>query len=289
MNNIYNINNNIDSYNQNSINTISAYISQAFNNFNYNQILNLYLELLKSILHTILIHSNDKLKDIITNLINNETNIHNIIIYSIQILKENQFSVETYSEINSKSIINNINNLSNSQDILTFIKKMNKWLYINCNFKHFLTKIIELNLNEILQNSFLYDNWNFIYTDIINNHFNNNNLLINSIWYQQLRLIHHLYLIINENANKEKEFKKILDNINNTFENQIQNSNQILKEQEQHFYTMLQNQEEKIKNILITPVEKLTSEQLEKYKQEMEKQQEIIFNLNQEILSLKIK
>ena len=82
--------------NHNGVNIISSYISQAFVNMDYNEALDLYSECLQSILHKILIYTKDNtsMKENITNLIINETNIHTIIINAIQILKEQSFRLQ---------------------------------------------------------------------------------------------------------------------------------------------------------------------------------------------------
>ena len=190
--------------NHNGVNIISSYISQAFVNMDYNEALNLYSECLQSILHKILIYTKDNtnMKENITNLINNETNIHTIIINAIQILKEQSFSSSPTPIVEAKILTKkSIATLSNADDVLKFIENMKQWLYFNCNFKHFLVKIIDLNVGDLINNRTSSENirrWKIVYDNIINNYQNNSNnlYLINTIWFQQLRIIYFLYFLI---------------------------------------------------------------------------------------------
>ena len=204
-NNIINYNNNINNNSKYiAINTVSHYISQAFNNLDYNNALNIYSECLQTILNTILNKVNDtNISENITNLINNETNIHTIIVYTIQMIKEKHYSqsVSTTFVVDSKTLLKDISQIQTGKDAFDFIKQSQKWLYLNCHFKRFLTKIIELNLSDIFENRMtnnVIHLWKCVYNEIINNyHYNGNNLyLINTIWYQQLRIILLLYNII---------------------------------------------------------------------------------------------
>ena len=189
----------------NAIDIVSSYISQAFINLDYNKALNLYSECLQSILHKILIYTknNSNMNENITNLIHNDTDIHTIIINAIQILKEQSLSSSS-SSIEPKALTkkNMATTLCNVQQVLDFMEKMKHWLYLNTsNFKYFLLKVIDLNINDLLYNRMSPDTiqrWKIVYDNIINNYqYNSNNLyLVNTIWYQQLRIIYFLYSLL---------------------------------------------------------------------------------------------
>ena len=103
---------------------------------------------------------------------------------------------------NNALAIKDISEITNADQILDFIVSKRKWLYFNCNFKQFLTKIIEINISNLeshLMDKTVIHCWKNIYEEIINNyHLSGNNLyLINTIWYQELRLIYFLYELIN--------------------------------------------------------------------------------------------
>ena len=224
----------------NSYNSIDTIISQAFINMDYNKALNLYLECLHSILYKILTYTEEKninMNENIIDLINNETDIHSIIINAIYILKEQSITRSNIT-INSKKITKkNIATLHDIDDISQFTETMKPWLYINCNFKYFLIKIIDLNINDLLNNRMCLitiKKWNDIYNNIIKNYqgIGNNLYSINTIWYQQLRIINFLYLLLSNNSNfsendiKQKELndelgKKIIEKDENikTMEN----------------------------------------------------------------------
>ena len=239
-----------------AINTIGSYISQLLHKNEYNNALNTYSECLQTILNAILLKTKcPQINFAITNLIDNETNIHNIIVYIIQMLKEKDiFRHVNLPTSDDASAIKNISQITNVDQIYDFIKSKHKWLYFNCNFKHFLAKIIEINIHNIASYQMDKDsifNWKNIYEEIINNyHLNGNNLyLINSIWYQELRLIHFLYNLINqkllhvfEEENEENEKRKTyhyanltqqIDNVEKELKRyQIENNNLIAKNSE---------------------------------------------------------
>ena len=204
-----------------AINTIGSYISQLLNNNEYNNALNTYSECLQTILNSILLKTKcSQINSAITNLIDNETNIHNIIIYTIQMLKEkDNFRHVKLLDLPTSDKIKDISQITNANQIYDFIRSKHKWLYFNCNFKHFLTKILEINISNIqlyLMDRETIFQWKNIYEEIINNYqLNGNNLyLINTIWYQELRLIYFLYDLINhkmlyifeENEDEKKKY-----------------------------------------------------------------------------------
>ena len=131
-----------------AINTISLYISQLLNNKEYNNALNTYSECLQTILNTILIKTDcSHINSSISNLINNETNIHTIIVYSMQMMNEKHyFDITDFSVIDNNSLLKDIFEIKSPEQALIFIRTQKKWLYFNCNFKNFLIKIVDLNL-----------------------------------------------------------------------------------------------------------------------------------------------
>ena len=186
-----------------AINTIGSYISQSLNNNEYDKALNAYSECLQTILNTILIKSSNSsaVEIAITNLINNETNIHTIIVYTIQMLKNvNGLTTIDLHIGDDNSLIKNISEITNSAQVLRFIKLNHKLLYFNSNFKQFLTKVIEINISDVTSNSMNHTNishWKDIYEEIISNFGNVINFyFINSIWYQELKLVYQLYRYI---------------------------------------------------------------------------------------------
>ena len=201
--NYYYNNEEINSSSNVAINTIGLYISQAFNNLDYNNVINLYSECLQSILHSILNYNDDsQINENINSLINNETNIHTIIMYAIQMIKEKSLNNSPITVIDCKSLTTEINNIQNVREILPLVRKRKKWLYLNCNFRNFLVRIIQINIDDLnenldLKSSLLF--WINIYSEILNNfNYNGDNIyLINTIWYQQLRIIFRLYTLLN--------------------------------------------------------------------------------------------
>ena len=123
-------------------------------------------------------------------------------INAIQILKEQSFSSSSTPIVEAKILTKkSIATLSNADDVLKFIENMKQWLYFNCNFKHFLVKIIDLNVGDLINNRTSSENirrWKIVYDNIINNYQNtsNNLYLVNTIWFQQLRIIYFLYVLI---------------------------------------------------------------------------------------------
>ena len=254
--------------NDNSINTVSSYIAQAFINMDYNEALNLYLNSLQSILHKILMYTKDNgpINHYITDLIDNETNIHTIIINILQILKEQPSSDFVNSKIMSKK---HIATLHNVEDVLNFLERSKQWLYLSCNFKYFLMKVIELNSNDLIINDGLtisFDTiqyWKIVYDKIINNHqYTGNNLyLINTIWFQQLRIISLLYFSIasrcpNGNDNQQKQQK---------LNNELQSALKLAKTQIDTFTNEIVGKEHDMDNLMVK-----MDENNEKHRQEIE-------------------
>ena len=280
--NSYNNNNNGNKYI--AINNISLYISQLLNNKEYNNALNTYSECLQIILNTILTKSNDDLNLAITNLINNETNIHSIIVYIIQMMKEkNYFKTIDFSSVDNNSLIRDISQITNAEEALSFIKLKQKWLYFNSNFKQFLNRIIELNLSNLSSNTMNRQNilyWKNIYEEIVNNYqyCGNNLYLVNSIWYQELRLLYSLYCLIslyNHEENEKDYAFTLLRNEINKLQVQIQEyANTILKNN-QTIENLNNTHDDKIRQI------STLQEMLEKCEEEKIKQD----NLQQEIAS----
>ena len=218
-----------------AISNLSSYISQSLNNKEYNTALNTYSECLQTILNVILTKTNcSSINGAITNLINNETNIHTIIVYTIQMLREmnnnnNNINI-SFNDTFDKSFMVSISEITNAEQILSFIKKKQTWLYQNCNFKNFLIKIIELNINDFLLNIMSNDQilyWKIIYEEIINNyHYIGNNLyLINTMWYQELRIIYLLYCSLVKN----NQLVSLVDLDNKTEEKEEEEKNTTIK------------------------------------------------------------
>ena len=214
----------------NSINSIGLYISQAFNASDFNYAFNLYSQCLYSILQAILKYNkNSKIKEYINSLIDNETNIHTIILYAIQMIKEVSIHHDVISRINHKSLLSEMNSIKTTDDIISFITLKKEWLYLNCNFRNFIMKILQLNINDINKNNQTIPSWIEIYNEILNNfNINGDNIyLINSIWYQQMRIIFLLYSQLN--------FVIFTNNENDTTNTRIEISN--LKSQLQKLQT----------------------------------------------------
>ena len=295
-NNIVNYSNNNVGNKYIAINTISSYISQILSEKEYNTALNTYSELLQNILTTILAKTidYDDIQSIITNLINNETNIHAIIVYTIQMLNEKNLHGHINTSLfDDKSLVVNISQINNVKEALLFIRKNQKYLYSNCNFKNFLIKIIELNLRDFFLNTMNKENvfnWKTIFEEIINNYqYNGNNIyLVNTIWYQELKIIYALYSLVNngilytENDNNQKNasFNILNDEIeklrstnkhyieeNNKLEANNSSTNDKLQkyiEENNYFKDELENYNQQNTQELL-----LTQNEIEKYKKEI--------------------
>ena len=263
----------------NSINSIGLYISQAFNASDFNYAFNLYSQCLYSILQAILKYNkNSKIKEYINSLIDNETNIHTIILYAIQMIKEVSIHHDVISRINHKSLLSEMNSIKTTDDIISFITLKKEWLYLNCNFRNFIVKILQLNINDINKNNQTIPSWIEIYNEILNNfNINGDNIyLINSIWYQQMRIIFLLYSQLN--------FVIFTNNENDTTNTRIEISN--LKSQLQKLQKERDNWITEInqKTNIIEQLNKQNETLLKRKKAENENQiQDIFAKLQQNI------
>ena len=266
---------NINYENNNNISTIGLYISQAFKTSDFNSAFDSYAKCLYSILQSILKYNNNaKITENINTLINNETNLHIIILYAIQMIKEKSLSdtISPVSRVNSNALIREINNTRNAKELMSLMENKRNWLYLNCNFKYLLTKVIETNLNE-LKNDYLNTKEVIqhrinIYNDILNNlNCNGDNVYqINSIWYQQMKIIYLLYRCLNlvvtvdnDNDNghdthrrlKEELFqqKSQLEMKNNQLKTEVNNKNEYINNLKDNISVMETETSQKINEL----------------------------------------
>ena len=213
--------------------TFGYRISEALINNDYLTALNLYSNFLQSILKRILSinKNNSKVKEFVTYLINNETNIHTMIIYLIQYCKDISLYPRTSPSPLQSSLPTSISEITSVENIFTLInsEELSSRLYLSCHFNTFLMRIIKLNIDNIQKPLIDKDNleiWKMIYYKIINEYprYDIHSLSISSLWFQQLKLIYYLcevslnnvsgensppdYLIKYQTLNQENEILK---------------------------------------------------------------------------------
>ena len=146
--------------------------------------------------------------------------------------------------------------LQNVEDFLNFLERSRQWLYLSCNFKYFLMKVIELNSNNLIINDGLtisFDTiqyWKIVYDKIINNyHYTGNNLfLINTIWFQQLRIISLSYFLIASRCPSGNDSQQQQQQQQQKLNNELQSALKVAKTQIETFTTNIAEKEKCIHN-----------------------------------------
>ena len=192
--------------------TFGYRISEALINNDYLTALNLYSNFLQSILKRILSinKNNSKVKEFVTYLINNETNIHTMIIYLIQYCKDISLYPRTSPSPLQSSLPTSISEITSVENIFTLInnEELSSRLYLSCHFNTFLMRIIKLNIDNIQKPLIDKNNleiWKMIYYKIINEYprYDIHSLSISSLWFQQLKLIYYLCEVSLNNVSGE--------------------------------------------------------------------------------------
>ena len=204
--------------------TIISHISSALIHRDYASALNLYSKCLQSIINTVIINTDSDTKEIITDLINNGTNAHTIILYVMHYYRER--SLRPYFVKDSirspKSLANEISDIKDCDKARDLSESV--WIYLYPNFKPFLMKVIDASMYDLQFNSKnenCFKTWNLIYHNVIKNYSRNGNnaYYMDTIWFQELRLIFELYqfisnlflLLSRDSDYKSAEMQKVLD------------------------------------------------------------------------------
>ena len=173
-----------------------------------------YSQMMQRIINSILIvNQNNVSSQIISDIINRETNCHSIIINTFSYLLRKSVYSDNHKIITSSKLLVNISNSYTVHDFLELTKTPS--LYLPPNFDTFLSRVLSVSLNDVqvisaeplnesnfynyvTRNGEKFSTLGVIYGNIINGYvnINNNYYNSNSIWFQQLQLVSSLYRYI---------------------------------------------------------------------------------------------